>query len=578
MPRLSLLSRIWLSTSVVLTCLFALTTVLLQWHTLQSTNESLREEVKASFNAYNSLWKSRSDSLASIAGIVSITPNVRMAFQTRHRPTIRDAAGEMWVRVSEHTREAAFFVVTDPKGNMITSLDTVAPVNFPRVWPLVEPLRKQFPKQGAGFAVIENQLFQLVVTPVYVDSTVGPSLISVLVTGYVVDHLVAQKLKSDTGGSEFLFVSQDRVFASTLNSRATEVLHGVTKNMQDGAVVSDGVHEYIPLSSNLVDVEGRTIGSLSVFRSFDAARHRTASLRRDLFWMWLAAIAAGLGVSYVLAKRIIHPVEMLDRAAVEITKQNYDYRVPVEGTDEIGRLGATFNSMCQSIQSARQELIRQERISTIGRMASSIVHDLRNPLAAIYGGAETMVDTNLSPPQMKRLAENIYRSSRRIQEMLQDLLQVTRGKDGQKEVCALAEVVQSAVDTLQALSKAQNVEVLQRVDPSIEVSLERSRVERVFQNLIGNAVEAMPGGGHVMITAERKNGSVEVSVSDDGPGIDAGLRPQLFQPFATHGKKNGLGLGLALARQTVMDHGGDLWAQESDGKGATFRLRFPLRG
>ncbi len=78
-------------------------------------------------------------------------------------------------------------------------------------------------------------------------------------------------------------------------------------------------------------------------------------------------------------------------------------------------LGATFNSMCASVQSARQELIRQERISTIGRMASSIVHDLRNQLASIYGGAEMMVDTDLSQAQVKRVAANIYKSSRRIQ-------------------------------------------------------------------------------------------------------------------------------------------------------------------
>jgi signal transduction histidine kinase len=86
----------------------------------------------------------------------------------------------------------------------------------------------------------------------------------------------------------------------------------------------------------------------------------------------------------------------------------------------------------------------------------------------------------------------------------------------------------------------------------------------------------MPEGGRVTITAERKNGSVEVTVSDNGPGINAEIRSQLFQPFATHGKKTGLGLGLALSRQTVIDHGGDLWAQESNGKGATFGLRFPV--
>ena len=94
--------------------------------------------------------------------------------------------------------------------------------------------------------------------------------------------------------------------------------------------------------------------------------------------------------------------------------------------------------MCASIQQARQELIRQERISTIGRLSSSIVHDLRNPLAAVYGGAEMLVDAELTPLQVKRLAANIYRASRRIQELLQDLLNVSRGS------ARGAEVVQAA--------------------------------------------------------------------------------------------------------------------------------------
>ena len=93
------------------------------------------------------------------------------------------------------------------------------------------------------------------------------------------------------------------------------------------------------------------------------------------------------------------------------------------------RLAKTFNQMCDSIRNAREDLIRQEQISTIGRLSSSIVHDLRNPLAAIYGGAEMLVDAELSSDQQRRFAANIYSSSRRIQELLQELLDVSRAKD-----------------------------------------------------------------------------------------------------------------------------------------------------
>ena len=137
----------------------------------------------------------------------------------------------------------------------------------------------------------------------------------------------------------------------------------------------------------------------------------------------------------------------MSRAAAEIGKGNYDVRVPVQSQDEFGRLAETFNSMCASIRQGREELIRQERISTIGRLSTSIVHDLRNPLAAIYGGAEMLVDTELSPEQVRRLSANIYRASRQVQDLLQELADVTQGRGNAREICRLHEDRRSRLPT-----------------------------------------------------------------------------------------------------------------------------------
>lgn len=105
--------------------------------------------------------------------------------------------------------------------------------------------------------------------------------------------------------------------------------------------------------------------------------------------------------------------------------------------------------------------------------------------------------------------------------------------------------------------------------------MERSRMERVFLNLIGNALEAMPGGGRIGVTGRREAGRVMVRVEDSGPGIPAEVRGRLFQPFVSSGKKNGLGLGLALSRQTVLDQGGDLLVDADVKSGACFLVRLP---
>src|SRR5258707_1530674 len=222
--------------------------------------------------------------------------------------------------------------------------------------------------------------------------------------------------------------------------------------------------------------------------------------------------------------------------------------------------------MCESIAKAREELIRQEAIAHIGQFSTAIVHDLRNPLAAIYAGAEMLSDGNLGEQQTRRLAKNIYRASRGIQDMLQQLLNVVRGKSDTSELCSLREVIAAAWDTVAPAADAHTVQLVADVPDGLECSMERARMERVFANLFENAIDAMHSGGQISVRLLPDGDKIVVCVEDTGPGISPALRSRLVQPFVTAGKENGLGLGLAVSRQTLLDHGGDMGA-ESNGPG-----------
>jgi signal transduction histidine kinase len=572
--RLSLQWKILLSTSAAITALLALTGWMVLSNAMDTTSQSLEEEVKTSFHAYQSLWQSRAAQLSSVSLILSGMSDVRAAFGTGDEATIRDTAGELWSRISH---DNAIFLVTDPHGNMIASLGGM-PIAAPggALPASVRAAGKRFPDQSSGFMIRDGRLYHIAVTPVYVQSDDTTALLNVLVAGYDVNAAVAEQLKKATGGSEFLFVCEGRVIASTLAAGATAIVAGNLQRRNRVDRVSDGAVEYAPLQTALLDIDGNAIGQLWILRSFEGVRGRLASLRSRIILVWLFAIGAGLAMTFLLARKLLEPVKELDRAAGEVSRQNYGYRVKTDREDELGRLANTFNTMCASIQHARAELVRQERISTIGRLSSSIVHDLRNPLAAIYGGAEMLVDSELSEAQMKRLAGNIYRASRRMQGLLQDLLHVSRGKTASPEVARLREVASAAVESVRETAEAQGVQVSIEIPEEIELSLERNRIERVFTNLVANAVEAMPEGGEIRISATIVRGEALVEVEDDGPGIAPEIRANLFQPFVTAGKKNGLGLGLALARQTVLDHGGDMWVESTAGCGATFRFRLPV--
>jgi len=569
--NLSLLTKILLSTSVSLTVLFVITGQIVLGHITQTLWDSLREEVQNSFQAYSSLLQSRVDLLSKVSRLLSTMPEVRLAFSTGDKATIEDTASELWSKIYDFH---PILLVTEPRGEVIASLGGITTFPLDRSLDVVKQAAVRFPEQSTGFLLQGDDLYQISVTPLYVDSTHEPALQNVLVAGYRVDALVAQQLKQRTN-SEFLVRTPRAVIASTLNPRATAVVLANIGKTRASEPVSDGVLEYARLDTPLLDITGRPVGQIYVLRSFEGAQRRIASLYTRILLLWAAAVVVGLGLTFLLARRIVEPVKQLDRAAAEVARQNYTIEVAVTGDDEIGRLARTFNNMCASIRQAREDLIRQERISTIGRLSGSIVHDLRNPLAAIYGGAEMLVDADLPPAHVKRLAGNIYRASRRIQELLQDLLNLSRGKHRPPEMCRLREVAAAASESLAAMADSQGVTVSLSIPPEIELPLERSRMERAFVNLVANALEAMPEGGAVHISAQMEGGMVLVQVEDNGPGIAPEIRSSLFQPFVSAGKRNGLGLGLALTRQTVLEHGGDLWVESEPGHGARFQFRLP---
>jgi signal transduction histidine kinase len=494
---------------------------------------------------------------------------VRAAFGTKDPATIRDTAGELWSKVS---KEDAFFLVADGQGQVIASLAQPASFAPNDDLPMVRAARAQFPKQASGFVQKGDELFQVVVTPVYVQSPAGPVLLNALVAGYRVDAGVAQTLKNSTGGSEYIFVARNRVVTSTLPAGITAAI--APRLLENSTEILD----YLALPTALRDINGDQVGQLFILRSLAGARERLADLRHEFVALWLLALVAALLTTYFVARKIMQPVAELDRAAAEIAKQNYDYRIDVRSQDELGRLAGTFQSMCESIRQARQELIRRERISTIGQLSTSIVHDLRNPLAAIYAGAEMMMDSDMPEETTRRLARNIYRASRGIQDMLQELLDVVRGASSGSELCSLREVIAAAWTTVAPSADGRGIALVVDVADDLGCPMERARMERVFANLFENAIEAMRSGGSISIRAESEGENIMVRVEDTGPGISAALQGRLFQPFVTAGKKNGLGLGLALSRQTLLDHGGDIWADDAPGRGnagALFWLRLP---
>jgi signal transduction histidine kinase len=542
---------------------------MVQRYTTNVSQQSLEQEVQTSLEAYRSLWSARVRNLSAFSRVISSMSDVRAAFLTRDRATIQDTAEQLWSRGFE---QDARFLVLDPTGQVIASL-TGTP-EFILDPGTIEAARARFPAQVSGYLSRGSQLFYVVLTPVYVQAQQEQGLLNVLLMAFQINDALAQELKQSTHGSEFIFTHNNSVAASTLKGIDLEY----RSRPQSGSGIrrlADNGQDYLVAGTELRNMFGKVTSELFIARSFAGPSEVLSQLRRSIAAFWVAGLLVALGLTYLLSVRILGPVRRLDQAAAEVAKRNYEYRIPVETKNELGRLATTFNAMCDSIQTSREELIRQEQIATIGRLSTSIAHDLRNPLAAIYGGAEMLVDGELSTDQSRRLAASIYASSRRIQELLQQLLDVARAGAAQTELCRLADIAAAACEDVAQAASLRSVEITVDVPSSLLVLVSRDRLQRVFVNLIGNAIDAMPRGGRVSISGRSEDAIAVVTIEDTGPGIEEKAWPHLFKPFASFGKKNGLGLGLALSRQTLLDCNGELWAERVR-SGARFVMRLPL--
>lgn len=575
-PRQSILLKLLLLISVILTVIFSCTGYFLEKNISEQATKTVEGEVLSSFRAYEALWHEHTENLAGISRIISRTADVRAAFMTNDRATIQDSAGELWSNLSAAN---ALFTITDGNGRVIANLSDHSPFDKDETLSFLEGERR-ISQQRSGFLKKSGRLFQVILTPVYVDATQGSGLLNVLVTGFEIDDAFLRALTLASGGSDLIFKLRGEPVASTLADKNTMRQLGKqcsAGRARTGAMrLQDAGVNYLALHRILSGLVPGEEGELCIIRSLASSQQSIQALRHRITAFWLLGLLAAITATYGMVRRTMQPVTILDKAASAIAGGNYTTRVNVASEDELGRLAHSFNTMCISLESARAELIQQERLSAVARLATFVVHDLRNPLASIYAGAEMLADNDLPPKQIKRLARNMYQASRGVMEVLSELLSAARSKTRQAELCLVSDLVMVAWHGLRPRAEVEGVQLESKIPADLELMLDRPPLERVFHNLFENAIDAMQGGGTLSVSAQFVDGAVLLHVEDTGPGIHPDIRPVLFQPFASKNRTEGLGLGLALSKQTVVANGGDLWADFSGSKGAHFVMRFPL--
>jgi len=297
------------------------------------------------------------------------------------------------------------------------------------------------------------------------------------------------------------------------------------------------------------------------------------SLARPFLLTGLIAFAVSIVVAFLLARSFYRPVQRITQAAERIAQGQYDQEVPLAGPKEMQTLAIRFNEMAGKVKQSQQQL---------RHFVADISHQLKSPLTSIQGFAQALLDGTAEDSETRlKAAQIIEDESRRMRRQVDELLELSRMQSGQVEMS------HELVDLKELLIQCQEIFILRAEDKKINLKTEIEplmpaigdidHLEQVFGNLLDNAFKNCPAGGEVAIIGRNSGADfVSITVADSGPGIPPEQLPYVFERFyQAGGLRTGVGLGLAIAREIVFAHGGDIEVGSNPGEKTKFTVTLP---
>src|SRR4051812_20668386 len=316
------------------------------------------------------------------------------------------------------------------------------------------------------------------------------------------------------------------------------------------------------------------------------AEQQTISLvQRTVLLAGVALVVLVLAIAMLVTRQVVRPVRVAAESAGRLAAGDLSQRIPVRGTDDLARLGRSFNEMANSLQ---RQIRRLEELSRLQRrFTSDVSHELRTPLTTIRMAAEYLHASRADfPPELARASELLHAELDRFESLLADLLEISRYDAGaarlESEPADLRGVIASTVEVNRMLADRHGSEIVVNVpDAPVMVDMDSRRVERILRNLVGNALDHGEGKP-VLITLGYDDDAVAVTVRDHGVGLKPGQASLVFNRFwrgdpSRSRLTGGTGLGLAISLEDARLHDGWLQAWGEPGRGAQFRLTLPRR-
>ncbi len=557
--------------SAGLTC----TSLLLVRHSVQKqVRREIFADLRNSVSTFQNFQRERELTLTHSAELLADLPNLRALMTTQHEATIQDASSGLW-----RLAGSDLFVLADRTGRVVALHTSSAGLTR-------EMAQQSFANtvndESSGHWWFGGQhLYEVFLKPIYFGAAEENRLLGFLVVGYEIDDKVASQV-SRIAASQVAFYYSDAVVKTTLAPvQETEldrprVLHSAPR-VSGPEEVQLGEERFLMTSLELAGPRNPSV-RLSVLKSYDQATAFLDGLNRLLLALGLAAVVVGSALVFLISHTFTRPLANLVAGVRALEKGDFTYALDAHGGDEAAEVTGAFNRMRASLRKTQQELLEAERLATIGRMASSISHDLRHSLAAIVANAEFLCESKLSSDQREELYQEVRVAVNQMTDLIDSLLEFSRTRESLRPTYgSVKDSVERVVQAIRVHPEFHLVRITVSQQGNSSGWFDPKKLERALYNLLLNSCEAVvPEAGSIKVALSEVRGGVEIRVCDNGRGIPELIRGKLFEPFISYGKENGTGLGLTVVQKIVQDHGGDVTVEKTSPEGTVFCLLLPL--
>jgi len=344
----------------------------------------------------------------------------------------------------------------------------------------------------------------------------------------------------------------------------------------------------------------KILGVMDIEISLDAVYETIAQFKKEHFRDSIIGFILTLFVFlFIIGILIDRPINKMITTIRRIEKGDLSARMNIKQKDELGLLAKSFNNMVGSLEKTKRELEeyhtaqieKAAKLASLGEVASGIAHEIKNPLTGISCAIQVLYSELSDDDIKKALITEVLNQIKRLDGTVKDLLVFAKPKPPYLVSSKIYDVVEKAMFLVNNEAKKQNITIETDINRDIpEIMMDPDQMQQVLLNLMINAVQAMPEGGKLSVSASVKDykevrsgitaalsadKAVEVKIQDSGEGISPEDMEHIFEPFFTK-KSKGTGLGLSISRKIIRGHGGEIICESNKGKGTLFVIYLPI--